>query len=447
MRRIVILALLLSACLMSAAWGQQQTGMPRMGKGAIARHRVLKGVPNSSAATSNTRISAPTPSVQTLRFYELGTYSNGTWAQMLDINDWGVAVGLGDTPSGYDATLDPPRGYTRPLGIPLFGRDAMQWFDLGTFGGESYAMSGVEVDTQCSGITDTGMIVGLAPTTDDPITKTEKYVRAFAWTAKSGMIDLGALENRGYHHSNSIGVNKLGTLIVGWSGATKDFSAPTTLPVAWTLSAMPQPGKPVTTWGIRQLDTKGFEQFQWWVAMTANDFSQIIGNAFDDTGAQIAVLWNPLPGGRNWKAMLLPLPSAHPDYIYPWSVGINEKGEIVGYIYSAHYSSVLAALWQPVDPHRQRYSITVLSTPAGLPENSSSAASINDLGDIVGTSYDVDGNSLPTYWSTKDPSSAQLLDFNGHFGLANKVNNFRMVVGGYWSDTCPQGCAAAVQLR
>lgn len=91
--------------------------------------------------------------------------------------------------------------------------------------------------------------------------------------------------------------------------------------------------------------------------------------------------------------------------------------------------------------------MTVLGTPPGIPDNSSFPASINDLGDIVGTSNDADGSPRPAYWSTKSPSSAQLLDFNGYVGVANKVNNLRMVVGGYWSDTCPQSCAAAAQLR
>jgi hypothetical protein len=31
-----------------------------------------------------------------------------------------------------------------------------------------------------------------------------------------------------------------------------------------------------------------------------------------------------------------------------------------------------------------------------------------------------------------------------YFGVANKE---KIVVGGYWSDSCPQGCAVAMQIR
>ena len=87
------------------------------------------------------------------------------------------------------------------------------------------------------------------------------------------------------------------------------------------------------------------------------------------------------------------------------------------------------------------------SSQAGSLRSDNEPAAINDLGDIVGTTYDADYNPTPTLWSTKDPNSVQALDFHGYFGVANRVNDFRTVAGGYWSDNCPQGCAAAAQLR
>src|SRR5574341_864255 len=58
---------------------------------------------------------------------DLGTLPGGTWAAMWDINDFGVAVGHGDNRDGN----------LRPIGVPLRGPQAFQWFDLGTLGGET----------------------------------------------------------------------------------------------------------------------------------------------------------------------------------------------------------------------------------------------------------------------------------------------------------------------
>lgn len=431
MKHITILCLLLCGLLMSSAWGQQQASIPRVGKSGVLHHRPAHAV-NSARMTADHSVA-----MAKTKFYDLGKYPDGTWAQIMDINDWDVAVGLGDTLAGYDSTLDPPRGYTRPLSISLFGPWSMHWFDLGTFGGESYQNTFSTANTAASGITNTGMIVGLAPRTDN-------YIRAFAWTARSGLVDLGALEDINYFYSNAIGVNRHGTLIVGWSGAIDNFTLPS-LPVAWTPSVVHN-HHTVATWNIHQLETGGHDQFPYWVAATANNFGQIVGFAFDDSGNQLGFVWNPIPG-NGWKILKLPVPHGYADYIQTVAAGINEKGEIVGNIWTADYSMSFPVLWQPVDPYRQSYRMKLLTMPPGIPDNSSFPASINDLGDIVGSSYDADGNPLPSYWSTKNPSSATLLDFDGHVGVANKVNDLRIVVGGYWSDSCPQGCAAAARLR
>jgi len=445
MRRTWILVLFLSVCLLPAAQAQQSSGIPPVGKRRTPHHGTLKASPNSTSMARSSLAASGSTTLETIKFYDLTTFPNGTWAQLMDVNDWGVAVGLGDTPAGFDSSLDPQRGYTRPVGVPLIGLRALKWFDLGTFGGESFQNSYQTADTACSAITNTGMIVGLAPTTDDPVTRITKYVRAFAWTHQSGLIDLGALEYLGYYYSNVIGANRLGTVIVGWSGGSDAFSVPA-LPVAWTPDLRYNNGSLVQHWNIHQLETTGYEQFPYWVADTANNFRQVVGFAFDDNGKQLGFVWNPLPGG-GWKILQLPVPRKYRDFTNTAVGGINEKGEIVGNIFTADYSEGLAVLWQPLDPYRLLYKMTVMGTPPGIPDNSSYPASINDLGDIVGTSYDAEGNPLPAYWSTKEPGAGELLDFDGNFGVANKVNNLRTVVGGYWSDTCANGCAAAMQFR
>ena len=201
----------------------------------------------------------------------------------------------------------------------------------------------------------------------------------------------------------------------------------------------------VPSWKIQALDISGYGQFSYWLGQTANNFGQITGIAWDNSGNETAFVWNPLAGGTGWKILQLPVPPEYADYTSTWARGINEKGEVAGAIWSA--TDGLPVLWQPVDRQRLAYKMTVLGTPPGMPSYSTYPTSINDLGDIVGNSYDAEWNPVPVYWSTKNPGSAQFLDFEGYFGVAYKVNNLRMVAGGYWSDTCPQGCAAAMQFR
>ena len=431
---------------MVVAAAQQPSTTTHKGKYGIPRHEIVKANPNPTNAARSYFAASGTNAPQTIEFYDLTTFPNGTWAQLVDVNDWGVAVGLGDTGAGFDSTLDPPRGFTRPIGVSLFGPRALQWFDLGTFGGESFQNTFQTADTAATGIANTGMIVGLAPTApDDPATATMKYVRTFVWTHQSGLIDLGALEALGYEFSNALGTNRLGTVVARWSGVDDQFTTSTS-PVAWTPHLQHDNGELTQSWKIHQLDTTGYQQFPFWVAYAANNFGQVIGVAWNQDYQQLGFVWNPLPGG-GWKILPLPIPRKYLDYINLFPAGINEKGEIAGTIWTAGYSESLAVLWQPLDHYRWLYKMSILGAPPGIADNSSHPAAINDLGDVVGTSYDADGNPLPAYWSTKTPNLAYLLDFNGLFGVANKINNLRMVVGTYWSDTCANGCAAAMQFR
>jgi len=116
MKRISILALILGACFASA-WAQQDAGKPRSGKHPLLRHRIVNGMAKAPGAAA----------AANLKTWDLGHYPGGTWAQLGDINDFGVAVGIGDV-------LD---GFTHTLSVPVFGPHAGKWTDLGTLGGTS----------------------------------------------------------------------------------------------------------------------------------------------------------------------------------------------------------------------------------------------------------------------------------------------------------------------
>jgi probable HAF family extracellular repeat protein len=420
MKRIGIMTLILFAGLISMAWAQRQALPLHMGKHGIPDQRLFNALSRSSA-TTNPTITAQVATTPAAKVYDLGHYPGGTWALSYGINESGVVVGRGDIPEGY----------FRPIGVPLFGPDAGQWFDLGTLGGER-----TDYMVACGGIADTGMIVGWSALPGG------EPVHAFAWTPKSGMVDIGSLSGE-RNWSEAATVNKSGTLIVGWSAS--GYSTPDQLPVVWTPKVLWGQHGPAITWNIHQLDTTGFEQFTWTLAMGVNNFGQISGVGVSADGLnQIVALWNPLPGGKGWKIMQLPVTA---DYPYAWADGMNDKGEIVGMVISFDYINVIPVVWKPVNQRRSTYSLTRLPTLTGSDQGYASAWSINNLGDIVGCSFDADGNLQATHWSTQDPSFIEVLPFPGPgiFSWAQKVNDRRIVVGNY-SDFITD-YMAAVQLR
>jgi probable HAF family extracellular repeat protein len=371
---------------------------------------------------------------QHVKVYDLGHYPGGTWAEMHAINDLGVAVGIGDVP---------PSGYTHQIGVPLFGPHAGQWFDLGTFGGE---------DTtgwiwEGGGITDTGMIVGSAGTK-------EGTTRAFVWTPTLGAkVDLGTLP--GDAGSAAIAVNELGTLVVGLS--YNELVEGT--PVVWTPEVVWKQGRPTTAWKIHKLPKGGLEQpgqvwegvtLIYWGAWGVNDRGQIIGDAWNCCGAELAVIWNPIQDGKGWGIQQLPHQSSLPivvDHKYTEALAINNQGDIVGNVnVGDDWSTSPPAFWKLETPGAHRWKLIELTTLSGTPEGWNWALDINDLGDIVGASNDADGNWLATRWMTRDPSTAKVLGFPGDGSDAFGVNNLGIAVGMYTIGNNPER-AVAVKFR
>lgn len=357
--------------------------------------------------------SAPVAWAQQAKVTDLGYYPGGTWSEPWGINIFGVIVGMGDIPSGY----------TRPIGVPAFGPNAGQWFDLGTLGGDRTDGRVMAMD-----ISDTGTIVGHSAIAGNDI------IHAFVWTPQSRMVDIGALADigkSGYNYSVAYGTNRMGTLIVGWSGS--GFLSADMLPVVWTPKVVITPRGPATTWRIHPLDTTGFEGATSWGARYANNFGQIIGSATAADGTQIAVVWNPLPGTDRWAITRLPTPAGYPD---AEPSGINNKGEIVGDATAEDGSASFPVLWQPARPPWVGYRLTVLPTLAGFMQGTGYAESINNVGDIVGETFDADWNFYAAAWSVRDLKSARLLlGVPGGWSWASKVNNNGVATGSFASDT------------
>jgi len=445
---VLLSALILFLTSVSATGTQQKDNALLIGgRQEIVKRMMQRFIAQKNPARTMTSQTLATQAIAT--YYEIGTYPGGTWANINDINDSGVVVGSGDILGGW----------TRPIGVPLLGPNAWQWFDLGLFNNASPDMTG-----GCSEISDAGMIVGYAATE-------QGYLHAFAWMPKSGTqkVDLGTLKLDGldtYDTSSfASGVNRDGTFIVGCS-RTDDASNPGSLvgmqtPVVWTPTVVRKAGKPVTVWKINQLPTGGMEQpgfilgvtLNVWSAITVNNKGQIIGVACEGSKwpARVVVVWNPLPGGKTWEIMSLPLPTGFP---YAEVTDINNKGEAVGTVADSAAGSVSqnfhAALWKPIDSLRRTYSLTLLPTLTGAP-NPNVAFGINDLGDIVGNDYNAGGWGIDARWSTNDPTFVQAIGIAGYesFGWAWKVNNQGIAVGVHYdqSDGFSVAHQAAVKFR
>ncbi|MGD0667780.1 MAG: hypothetical protein ABSB23_09460 [Bryobacteraceae bacterium] len=185
-------------------------------------------------------------------------------------------------------------------------------------------------------------------------------------------------------------------------------------------------------------------EFPFGFALGVNDFGQVAGAFYNDAGTYVAALWNPIPGKEEWKAIKLPGSPQWPDVAIAGD--INEKGEIVGDVLSLDWVYGYSSLWQPADFMSQTYKLTLLPNYWNVP-NGDTAEGINDLGDIVGGSWDENLTPHAARWSTKDTSLVQLLDFPGDYGVAYKVNESRIVTGLYGGGPCANECVRAVQIR
>ena len=377
------------------------------------------------------------------KHWELGTYPGGTWFTTWQINDLGVIVGLGDV-----SPIDDGSGYTRTLEVPLFGPNAGEWIDLGAL----RKKQSIGCEEPIDGISNTGLVVSGS-------TAKGGHMRAVAWTKETGMVDLGTLADTGdpryanHNSSYAISTNKLGTLIVGGSGVDQDTNSQFAAPVVWTPSNAWTNGKFVTKWKIHALDTAAFPDFTWMV-WGVNDYGQIISNGGNSTGTiAVGALWNPRPDGKGW-GKLISL-RASKGYPFPVPFGINDNGEIAGIVASSDWGVWLPTFWKPLNETRTTYSpVIMLPLPKGVFTNAE-AVGINDLGDIVGDTWNDDVSiDLAVRWTTKNQTFTELLNFPANWSFSWGVNNNRIASVTYTGgEKCSAGvpwtytCGGAIQIH
>lgn len=434
MKRFSILVLVLCACLVPLAWAQQSAGPPHLGKQWLHRPHFMNAMPQTNGPTANLSFYGPASRAHGLNTWDLGHHPDGTWAELIGINNFGVAVGWGDV-----------GGETRMVGVSLYGPDAGKWFDGGVSSDDVYGTS------QWGGrISDTGLIVG-------GIKGGNGYVMAHVWTLHGAGFDLGTLE--GDMASVAIAINHSGTLIGGASGTTGELH-----PVAWT----PEPGwcqgKPTITWKIHRLPTNGMEQpgavypdgtLSWWGPWGANDLGQLTGDGWNDDGSkEIAVVWNPIHGGQGWAVQQLPHQSTSgfvSDHYTTEAIAINNQGEIAGMAsIDVDPWGIATVVWR-MSPRTHTWEMTEFPTLSGQRFGVNQAMGINENGDVVGRSTPVccdwnNWSSIATRWMTRDPSFVKAIGFPGDWSEVFGVTNSGIVVGYYSSGGGPgQAFAAAIR--
>ncbi len=324
---------------------------------------------------------------------KLGVLRGMTWSDGYNLNETGDVVGV----SGNDG------GLYHGFFVKTKGPQAFQMIDLGT--SPNIYSAGEEVNNF-------GLVVGWE--------ESESKLYAFAWSPHlKAKIDLGALP--GHTHSFARAVCDIG-LIAGTS-ISSDWND--WRPVVWT------PDRAGKTWTIHELNTVGLEQVTEWSCWAINNAGQIVGDGWDTVeGKQQPVVWNPAKGEKEWQPTKLETPS---DYPSGGAGDINECGEVVGWVAFQDGSLALPALWQPANPRRGPWKLTILPTLADPPIGFNNIDEINDVGDMVGSSVDSAGAGRAVRWRLSDLDVIYLLGYPGVSSYGGGVSNSG-IVGGWYND-------------
>ena len=165
-----------------------------------------------------------------------------------------------------------------------------------------------------------------------------------------------------------------------------------------------------------------------------NDFpNRVIVGSSNSTVGRRAVIWKDLGRGG-----ILPL---EPPFVSSAgeAVDVNDRGEVIG-AYSRSDDPAMrmgtALLWQAHDPEQQVYEVTVLPPLDRAEANGARPESINNRGQIVGSTHFGSGQSLATLWqdggaaldlneliSDDDPAKAFVTLIT-----AIVINNFGLIV-------------------
>lgn len=244
-----------------------------------------------------------------------------------------------------------------------------------------------------SGLNDLGQVVGTL--------YGDRYQRAFLWSQNDGMRDLGFLQSQ-YPYSSASGINNLGQVVGTVDGYFAEYLLAGSRPFFWS----------------QDTDMLGLalnSDYKDGFGTAINNLGQVLGNV-QGGSTSISFVWSEGTGETY-------LDSSLGDNQYLYANDINDYGQLVGRI-SNYYPTESRAVLSSING-----SITEIGT---LPARDFSNASlINNVGQVIGTSYNLDSefNAIDNstfLWSV----TSDMTDI-GYYFYPSDINDSGQVVGSF----------------
>lgn len=243
------------------------------------------------------------------------------------------------------------------------------------------------------------------------------YQHAFLWSASTGMKDLGFLQ-REYPTSYASGINNAGQVVGTVDGYFGDYVRPGSRPFFWSNNtgmvglalndtSPDGSGKAINNYGQVLGDVGHYEFSDFvWSQSTGEKYLNLNGSLgydrayasdLNDNGQVVATLYNLYPpGGRAFLSSIngsITDLGTLPGRDFSTANAINNAGQVVGISYNLNYNSDTGS-YDEQFTHTFLWSITSGMTDTGYDFYPND---INDAGQVVGSI-----GSSPILWSTSD---------------------------------------------
>lgn len=249
--------------------------------------------------------------------------------------------------------------------------------------------------TYASGLNDLGQVVGTA--------YGDRYQRGFLWSESTGMKDLGFLQTE-YPTSSASDINNAGQVVGTVDGYFAEYILSGSRPFFWSQDTG------MVGLALSSNYKDGFGK-------AINNSGQVLGNVQGGL-TSMSFVWSQSTG-ENY----LNLNDLLGDYEYLYANDLNDNGQLVGSI-GKYYPPGERAFLSSIDG-----SITEIGTLPG--RDFSGASLINNVGQVVGTSYNLDDEFNLIDNSTFLWSITSGMTDIGYYFYPTDINDSGQVVGSF----------------